>query len=100
MGDVPFSIYYDFETGSVVFFDAKMDVVSYFIGIAFHPDLNIPRLVVFRSYDQTPDKLSSLTNFQALEYNLFANKEHFNKVTLKQLQDAVFLSKTERKILP
>ena len=97
LGDVPFSIYYDFETGSVVFFDAKMDVVSYFIGIAFHPDLNIPRLVVFRSYDQTPDKLSSLTNFQALEYNLFANKEHFNKVTLKQPQDAAFFVQNREK---
>ena len=65
LGDVPFNVYYDFETitGSVVFFDAKMYVVSYCIVIAFHPDLNIPRLVIFRSYDQTPDKLTSLTHF-------------------------------------
>ena len=92
LGDVPFNVYYDFETttGSVVFFDAKMYVVSYCIVIAFHPDLNILRLVILRSYDQTPDKLTSLTHFQALEYNVFANKEHFNKVTLKQLEDAAF----------
>ena len=92
LGDVPFNVYYDFETttGSVVFFDAKLYVVSYCTVIAFHPDLNILRLVIFRSYDQTPDKLTSLTHFQALEYNFFANKEHFNKVTLKQLEDAAF----------
>ena len=31
LGDLPFTVYYDFETttGSVVFFDAKMFVVSY-----------------------------------------------------------------------
>ena len=52
-GDLPFSIYYDFETttGSVVFFDAKMYVVSYCLVVVFHPDLKIPRLVIFRSYD-------------------------------------------------
>ena len=43
LGDVPFSIYFDFETttGSVVFFDAKMFVVSYCMVVAFHPELDI-----------------------------------------------------------
>ena len=54
LGDVPFSVHYDFETttGSAVFFDAKIYVVSYCMIIAFHPDLKIPRLVVYRGYDQ------------------------------------------------
>ena len=92
LGDVPFSIYYDFETttGSVVFFYAEMYVVSYCMVIAFHPDLNIPRIVIFRSYNQSPEKLTSLTHFQALEYNVFANKGNYNKVTLKQLENAAF----------
>ena len=91
-GDVPFSVHYDFETttGSVVFFDAKMYVVSYYMVIAFHPDLNIPRLCIFRSYDQTPDKLTSLSHFEVLQCNFFANKELYNRVTLKQLEDAAF----------
>ena len=55
LGDFPFAVYYDFETttGNVVFFDAKMYVVSYCMIVAFHPERKIPRLVVFRSYDQT-----------------------------------------------
>ena len=69
--------------------------------IAFHPDLNIPRIVIFRSYNQSPDKLTSLTHFQALEYNFFANKGNYNKVTLKQLENAVFsVQNREKKYLP
>ena len=92
LGDVPFSVYYDFETttGSVVFFDAKMYVVSYCMVIAFHPELKIPRLVMFRSFDQTQQELTSLTHFQVLEYNFIDDRENYNKVTLKQLQDAAF----------
>ena len=66
IGDLPFTIYYDFETttGSVAFFDAKMFVISYFIIAAFHPELNIPRIVIYRSYDQHPDALKSPAHFQ------------------------------------
>ena len=92
LGNLPFSIYFDFETttGSVVFFDAKMYVVSYCIIAAFHPELNIPRLVIYRSYDQNPNELTSLTHFQALEYNFFNNSKNFNTTTLKQLENAAF----------
>ena len=92
MGDVPFSVYYDFETTtcSVVSFYAKMYVVSYCMVIAFHPELKIPRLFILRSYDQTEQDLTSLTHFQVLEYNFFDDRENYNKVTLKQLEDAAF----------
>ena len=73
LGDLPFVVYYDFETttGSVVFFDAKMYVVSYCIIIAFHPDLNIPRLYIYRSYDQSDEALSSLHHFDVVQQNVF-----------------------------
>ena len=73
LGDLPFNIYFDFETttGSVVFFVAKMNGVSYCIIAAFHPELNIPRLVIYKSYGQNPNELFSLTHFQALEYSFF-----------------------------
>ena len=73
-----FSIYYDFETttGSVVFFDAQMYVVSYCMVVTFHPDLKIPRLVIFRSYDQNPSALISLSHFQALEFNFFEDPKN------------------------
>ena len=55
LGDVPFSIYYNFKTttGSVVLFDVEMYVVSYCIVIAFHPYPSFPGLCIFRSYDQS-----------------------------------------------
>ena len=85
LGDVPFSVYYDFETttGSAVFFDAKIYVVRYCMIIAFHPDLKIPRLVVYRGYDQDQQELQSLTHFQVLEYDFFDDRENFDKLMLK-----------------
>ena len=99
LGDVPFSIYYDFETttGSVVFFDAKMYVVSYCIIVAFHPDLNFPRLYIYRSYDQTQQQLVSTTHFEAIQNNFFADKLNYNKTTYKQLQDAAFAVQNREK---
>lgn len=101
LGNLPFSIYFDFETttGSVVFFDAKMYVVSYCIIAAFHPELNIPRLVIYRSYDQNPNELTSLTHFQALQNDFFSSLENFNKTTLKQLENAAFCFKENHQIL-
>ena len=65
-----------------------MDVISYCMVVSFHPEVNIPRLVIFRSYNQTQDDVQSITHFQILDYNFFDDKDNFNKVTLKQLQDA------------
>ena len=91
LGDLPFAIYFDFETttGSVVFFDAKMYVVSYSIVAAFHPDLSLPRINIFRSYDQSFSSLMSLAHFYVLDFNFFDDQEIYNKKTLKQLKAAV-----------
>ena len=90
IGDLPFAVYYDFETttGSVVFFDAKMFVVSYCIIVAFHPDLNIPQLYVYGSYYQDRSKLTSLVHFETVQPIFFDFKENFNFKTLLQLQNA------------
>ena len=90
IGDLPFAIYDDFETttGSVVFFYAKMYVISYCIIIAFHPDLNLPQLYIYRSYDQNRTDLTSLHHFEALQRNVLNFCENFNLNTLKQLQNA------------
>ena len=75
------------------------------IDVAYEPTLNdkkpiecffapkiylIPRLVIFRKYDQNANALISLTHFQALQYDFFSDPENYNKITLKQLEDAVF----------
>ena len=80
----------------MVFFDAKMYVVSYCMIIAFHPDLNIPRLYIYRSYDQSHDDLTSLHHFDAAQRNLFNFQENFNIKTLKQLQNATLAVKNKK----
>ena len=74
-----------------------MYVVSYCMVVAFHPEIKIPRLVIFRSYEQNPNALISLTHFQALQYDFFDYPENFNKTTLKQLEDAAFLVQNREK---
>ena len=73
MGDLPFAVYYDFETttGSAVFFDAKMYVIYYCIIVAFHPDLNLPPIFIYRAFDQDKTNLTSLVHFKVVQTNFF-----------------------------
>ena len=94
LGDLPFSVYYDFETaiGNAVLFDAKTYIVSYCMIVAFHPELNLPRISIFRSYDQTESEITSLSHFENIEHNFFASgKKCFNIISLKQLGSAAKL---------
>ena len=88
IGDLPFAIYYDFETttGSGIFHDAKMYIVSYCIVVAFHPDLKIPHMVIYRSFDQSLAEVESLQHFIDLKKDFFSYGYH-NLKTLKQLGD-------------
>ena len=88
IGDLPFAIYYDFETttGSGIFHDAKMNVVSYCIVVVFHPDLKIPRMVIYRSFDQSLAEVESLQHFIDLKQDFLSCGYH-NLKTLKQLGD-------------
>ena len=62
MGDLPFTVYFDFETttGDSVLFDKKMYVISYCQVYAFHPKLKLRKIVVFRSFQQNYDEITSL----------------------------------------
>ena len=58
MGDLPFSIYFDFETTSgkkIYNFDkdSTLNPVSHACVVAFHPNLNIGKIFVVRSFNQT-----------------------------------------------
>ena len=55
LGDVPFTVYFDFKitTGDSVFFDPKMFIVSYCQIYSFHPSLNLDKIVIYRSFQQT-----------------------------------------------
>ena len=58
LGDVPFTGYFDLETtnGDSVFFNPKMFVVSYCQIYSFHPSLNLDKIVIYRSFQQTADE--------------------------------------------
>ena len=82
--DLPFVVYFDFETTTRdnVFNDKKMFVISYCQEHAFHPDLNIDKVVVFCSFHQTEDETYDLNHFCE------EHVKYFDKVTFNQLNDS------------
>ena len=85
--DVPLMAYIDFETTAPTddCLDPesnKMNVVSYVIILAFQPDLNLPRIIIERSFGHSlekPCQIDCLTSEQ-LKYK--------DIITLKQLRDS------------
>ena len=64
------------------FFYPKMYVISYCQIYSFHPSLNLDKVVIFRSFQQTAKEVYDLSHFK---------QEHvpfFNKTTFYQLKDA------------
>ena len=68
-----------------------MYVISYCICVAFHPDLNLPHMFIYRAYDQTKSELESMVHFSVVQKDFLNFSESYNLKTLKQLQDAVLL---------
>ena len=66
LGDAPFTVYFDFETttGDSVFFEPKMFVVSYCQMYSFHPSLNLEKIVIFRSFQQSAEEIYDLSHFR------------------------------------
>ena len=67
-GDIPFTIYFDFETTAPTenAFDPeqrKMFVASYVIIVAFHPHLELNRIIVNRSFAHDFNQLTSINYF-------------------------------------
>ena len=65
MGDLPFTVYFDFETttGDDIMNNPKMFVISYCQIYAFHPDLKLNKIVIFRSFQQNAEEIYSLDHF-------------------------------------
>ena len=58
LDDVPFTVYFDFETtGDIVFSNPKMFVVSYCQIYSFHLSLNLDKIVIFRRFQQSPEEI-------------------------------------------
>ena len=85
--DVPLTAYIDFETTAPTddYLDPecnKMNVVSYVIILAFHPNLNLPRIIIERSFGHSLERLSQIhcLTSEQLKYK--------DIITLKQLRDS------------
>ena len=71
--------------------DRKMYVISYCLIFAFHPKLDIDRIVIYRSFQQTQDQLFDLSHLKPKMLQFLDN------VALNQLKDAglkVYLKKS------
>ena len=97
-GDVPFSIYFDFETTSPTDSewldpeDKKMFVMPYVIIVAFHPHFHFERILVQRSVCHSKEELTSV-NYSTREQFAFKTPEQ-----IKQLYDqALHVSKRTTK---
>ena len=64
IGNLPFSIYYDFETttGSAIYHDLS--------------DLNMPRIVIYRAYDQSLPEIRSLTYLEEVKKKFLSYNYH------------------------
>ena len=84
--DVPLTAYIDFETTAPT--DCcldpesnKMNVVSYVIILAFHPQLQLQRVIIERSFGHSLEKLCQIDYLTAEQLN------YCDGITLKQLRD-------------
>lgn len=102
ISDLPFSIYYDCETTtrSAIYTNAKMYVVSYCMIVAFHTELKMPPLVIYRTSDQSLPELHSLHYFNQLKNNFMSYLYH-NKKTKQQFEDCALstLNKLKNTVL-
>ena len=98
IGDVPFSIYYDFETttGSAIYTDAKMYVVSYCMIVAFHAKLKMPPLVIYRASDQNLTELCYLHYLNQVKRDFLSHQYH-NFKTKQQFEDCALATFNKQK---
>ena len=96
--DVPLTTYIDFETTAPTddYLDPecnKMNVVSYVIILAFHFKLNLPRIVIERSFGHSLEKLCQIDYLTEEQLNFK------DMITLKQLRDcAIAVSQKRNKL--
>ena len=87
-GDVPFSVYADFETTAPTddYLNPEnkaMFAVSYSLIFAWHPKLSLPRQTVVRGYNHSLDELSDMTYLTSEQLAMR------NQTTIHQLRDAI-----------
>ena len=88
-GDVPFVIYFDFETTTPTDNcldpeQKKMFVVSYVMIVAFHPELKLDRIIIRRSFTHSIEQLTSL------DYFIREQITYIDQSVIKMLKDMAF----------
>ena len=88
-GDVPFVIYFDFETTAPTDNcldpeQKKMFVVSYVMIVAFHPELKLDCIIIQRSFAHSIEQLTSLDYFTREEISFIDHS------LIKMLKDLAF----------
>ena len=68
--------------GDGIFEDPKMFVVSYCQIYLFHPDLNLDKIVIFRSFQEKAEEIYDLRHFRHEQV------PYFDKITFYRLKDA------------
>ena len=94
--DVPLTIYIDFETTTPTddCLDPetrKMNAVSYVIIFAFHPELEMKRIIIERSFGHSLQKLTTI------DYLTAEQLKFKDTTTLKQLRDCAFSVASKKK---
>ena len=81
---MPFTVYFDFETttGDSIPHDPKMFVINYCQIYAFHPNLKLDKIVIFRSFQQNSERIYSFDHFSQKHF------KYFDIVTFNQLKGA------------
>ena len=80
LADLPFAVYFDFKTttgGNCNFFGARMFAVSYCQIYSFHPSLKLNKIVIYRSFEQTPEQIYDLGHISD-EHVAFFDRRTFN----------------------
>ena len=91
LGDVPFMVCFE---GDVVFLGPKMFLVSYCQIYTFHPSLNLDKIFIFRSFQQSPEEIYDLNHFRQKHIS------YFDKVTFNQLKGAATAVLAREKSFP
>ena len=83
MGDLPFTVYFYLETttGDSILHEPKMFVISYCQIYAFHADLKLDKIVIFRSFPQNAEEVYSTDRLSQ------EHIKYFDTVTFNQLKD-------------
>ena len=86
IGDIPFVIYFDFETTAPTdtCFDPEQKKMSHVVIVAFHPELKLNHIIKQRSYAHSTEQLTSLNYFTQEQIKFLDND------LIKMLKEMVF----------